>query len=322
MKRTIFLIVFLSFLSYSVSLSRVFNSEAAATSSSPTPKISQTPDPIPTSSFTPRVEATFTPTSQYQAINSIKPKLEAFIQVPSGTVSRPYVILSAYQSFSSESGPVSIRGTVQDKSFVCPSAPCALDFPASGQITFWAYNQNGVTSTENQANVQITAMTSGGYTLSIITLAKFVIFSDACASIWQNAESVPPSWAIFPQNPADLNTDKSLFYLASKLITSGAVNAKDCPGGGGGYNSPNACGMSTARDQMVAWQNQYDLDIWLTSRNDRIPPILLKTLIEVESQFWPTTQRLFLDEIGLGQVNQLGIDVVLRTNPDIYSHRQ
>jgi hypothetical protein len=232
---------------------------------------------------------------------------------------KPYVILSAYQSFSNDSGPIAIRGKVEDKNFVCPSTPCALDFPISGQITFQAYNNSGNTSDEIQANVQVTAITGGGYAVSIITLGKFVLFSDACANIWQNADSIPPSWSRFPQTPADLNTEKNLYYLASKLISSGAVNVKDCPGGGGGYNSPNACAMSKARDQMTAWQNQYDLNIWLAGRDDHIPPFLLKTLIEVESQFWPTTQRLFLDEIGLGQINQLGIDVLLRTNPDIYN---
>jgi hypothetical protein len=38
----------------------------------------------------------------------------------------------------------------------------------------------------------------------------------------------------------------------------------------------------------------------------------LKTLLEVESQFWPGNQRFYLLEFGLGQVNQLGLDPLLR----------
>jgi len=41
-------------------------------------------------------------------------------------------------------------------------------------------------------------------------------------------------------------------------------------------------------------------------------------LIEVESQFWPGNSRFYLDEIGLGQINQLGIDVLLRQDPSLY----
>jgi hypothetical protein len=69
---------------------------------------------------------------------------------------------------------------------------------------------------------------------------------------------------------------------------------------------------------MIEWQNQYDDYIWLVSRDDGIPPKILKTLLEIESQFWPGNQRFYLDEIGLGQVNQLGMDVLLRRDPALY----
>jgi hypothetical protein len=69
---------------------------------------------------------------------------------------------------------------------------------------------------------------------------------------------------------------------------------------------------------MIEWQNQYDDYMWLVSRDDGIPPKILKTLLEIESQFWPGNQRFYMDEIGLGQVNQLGMDVLLRRDPALY----
>jgi hypothetical protein len=69
---------------------------------------------------------------------------------------------------------------------------------------------------------------------------------------------------------------------------------------------------------MIEWQNQYDEYIWLASKEHGIPPKILKTLIEVESQFWPGNERFYVDEIGLGQLNQLGVDVLLRRNPTLY----
>jgi len=44
----------------------------------------------------------------------------------------------------------------------------------------------------------------------------------------------------------------------------------------------------------------------------------LKTLIDFESQYWPGNSRFYVDEVGLGQINQLGIDVLLRRDPTYY----
>lgn len=275
----------------------------------PTVNISGSPSP------TPVVQPKAPPL--VSSIDITKPKIEAFIRVPNEIVPKPYVILSGYQSFQSGSGPISLSGTVINKNFYCPSSPCAVEFPESAQITFHATNKNGDTSSEVQANILVRKLLDG-YSLEIITIGRFVVFSDSCANIWQNADPSPPGWARFPQNPDDLNTDKKLYYLATRLLTTGVVNAKDCPGGGFDNYSPNACGLAKAQEQMRIWQNQFDLNIWMVGRDEHIPPILLKTLLEIESQFWPTSQRLFLDELGLGQINQLGIDVLLRTNPGLY----
>ena len=317
MKRFLFLLIAISAISYGISFSRFVHPGDIQASSIGTPTSTPSPQPFLSPSPTPIIEITHTPSPLTTPIGIISPKLEAFIRVPSGVVPKPYVILSGYQSFPGASGSVTLSGFVQEKSFYCPASPCALEFPETAQISFRAMNNNGDSSSEVQANILVTKMTDG-YSVSIITLGKFVIFSDSCANIWQNAELSPPTWARFPQDPADLNTEKSLYYLAGRLLTTGVVNANDCPGGGWANNSPNACGLTKVKDQMTSWQNQYDLNIWLAGRDQHIPPVILKTLLEIESQFWPTSQRLFLDELGLGQINQLGIDVLLRTNPALY----
>ena len=321
MRQSLFLLFAISALSYGVFFPSITQpgSTLASNSSTPTRAITSTPTPssaVPSTS-TPRIETINTPIPFLDSVDVSRPKLEGFIRVPSGVVAKPFVILSGYQSFPGDAGAISISGIVQSKGFFCPTSPCSLEFPETDQISFRVQNKNGDSSSEVQATVLVTKM-EGGYALTIITLGKFVVFSDSCANIWQNADALPPDWAKFPQDPGELNTEKSLHYLAARLLTAGVVDAKDCPNGGWEGNAPNACGLDKVKDQMVAWQNQYDLNIWLVGRDEHIPPIILKTLLEIESQFWPTSQRLFLDELGLGQINQLGIDVLLRTNPGLY----
>lgn len=281
------------------------------------PGFTATLKPVILPSITPVIESTNTLLPPGQSPGYMKPILGAFISVPDGAVIAPYIILSGFQTYTGTSGPVSISGTVGQKTFECANSPCLLDFPQSGIITFHAKNGYADVSEENQANILVTSA-ADGYYLSVISLRKFVIFSDSCGSLWRNLSSDRPAWATFPQNPSELNSQKTLHYLASRLMASGVVDAKDCPGGGSDGSAPNPCGLAKVKEKMVAWQNQYDFDIWLTGRDQHLPPVLLKSVLEIESQFWPVTQRLFLDEIGLGQINQLGVDVLLRTNPALY----
>jgi hypothetical protein len=98
------------------------------------------------------------------------------------------------------------------------------------------------------------------------------------------------------------------------------VDVSDCPYGGlsADLSWPTACGLEAATEEMIAWQNQYDEYIWLASKEQGVPPKVLKSLIEIESQFWPGNSRFYLDEYGLGQINQLGVDVLLRNDPAVY----
>jgi hypothetical protein len=142
---------------------------------------------------------------------------------------------------------------------------------------------------------------------------------DSCSAIWGETPDQSNTWASFPATPQQLNTRKTLHYLAGKLMASGVVNASSCPGEGFLANgAPNACGLEVSKPEIILWQNQYDPVIWTSGRDIGIPPRLIKALIEMESQFWPANTRFFLNEFGLGKLTQVGADLALRWDEDLF----
>ncbi len=85
-----------------------------------------------------------------------------------------------------------------------------------------------------------------------------------------------------------------------------------------GLDWPTTCGLEKASSAMIEWQDWFDEYIWFSGKYHGIPPKILKTLIEAELEFWPGNSRFYVDEIGLGQINQLGVDVLLRRDPSLY----
>jgi hypothetical protein len=264
---------------------------------------------IPTATTTPKVPSNPIPT--------LSPELYAFVQAPEGPVAQPYITLFAFQTIPDVS--IEIRGTVNSRDFVCHGSPCAVPVLTSSIVVFRAISSAGSTSEEISATVRV-EQTDDGYYVYLDTVSQFASFSDSCLRSWGFRDDTNPTWAEFVQFPYLLNTDKVLHYLVTQLIIHGVVDVAGCPAGGLnlGLNWPTGCGLERAKDAMIAWQNQYDEYIWLASKDVGIPPKLLKTIIEVESQFWPGNQRFYLDEVGLGQLNQLGADVLLRRNPALY----
>ena len=242
----------------------------------------------------------------------------AFIQAPTRQVLRPYVKLIAFASLVRK-GLVQIRGFINSDQFVCPDAPCIVYLKSDSRLVFRAYAETGEVSDEIIASVSITQGTSG-YHVTLDTVSQYTKFADACSRIWGKRDENNVTWDDFAQFPYQLNTNKTLHTLAVKLILSGRVDVSSCPTGGLslGLNWPTACGLDKATNLMIAWQNQFDEYIWLASRDHGVPPKIMKSLIEYESQFWPGNSRFYIDEIGLGQVNQLGVDVLLRQDPTYY----
>ncbi|HLO15740.1 MAG TPA: hypothetical protein VK206_12980 [Anaerolineales bacterium] len=244
--------------------------------------------------------------------------LYAFIQAPTGTVSQPYVILTAFTSLP-RTVSITIRGFVNTVEFICTQSPCAIPLQSSSRLVFAAYADTGESSETVIASVSVTRVTDG-YLVTIDSVSQFNLFNNSCSLVWGVSDTENVTWDDFVQFPYELHTKKTLHTLATHLLLTGIVDARDCPAGGLsiGLNWPTACGLERARPKMIEWQNQFDDYIWLASKNQGIPPKILKTLIEIESQFWPGNARFYLDEFGLGQVNQLGVDVLLRKDPTLY----
>ncbi|MFT3893903.1 MAG: hypothetical protein QM730_19925 [Anaerolineales bacterium] len=245
-------------------------------------------------------------------------QLYAFIQAPSGAVQQPYVLLTAFGSIS-RSDAVVINGYINSDEFVCSKFPCAVYLTGSSRFIFRAYSSNGQSSDEVIASVSI-SQTQGGYLVSIDSVNQYSSFTDSCAAIWGVGDLENAQWDNFVQFPYQLGTKKTYHRLAAQLILNGAVDTRDCPYGGlsSGLDWPTACGLEKANNAVIEWQNKYDDRIWLSSKNQGIPPKILKTLIGIESQFWPGNSRFYMDEFGLGQVNQLGMDVLLRSDLQFY----
>lgn len=279
-----------------------------------------TSTPAPPATATPPFQtSTRSPESSLPTSVSVLPiGLYAFIQAPIGPVPEPYVILSAFSSLPT-SVPVVIRGFVNSDEFVCTQTPCAVQLQTSARLVFAAYAESGESSETVIASVSV-ARTDDGYLVTIDSVSQFTVFNDSCSVVWGIQDEANVSWNDFVQFPHELNTQKTLHNLATQLLINGIVDASDCPSGGLslGLDWPTACGLERARGAMIEWQNQYDEYIWLASRDQGIPPKVIKTLIEVETQFWPGNARRFLDEYGLGQVSQLGMDVLLRRDPTLY----
>jgi hypothetical protein len=278
-----------------------------------------TPTPVRATSTPPFLPSTGTPVISLPTSLSVLPSgLYAFIEAPKGLVPKPYVILSAFSALP-RTVSVTIRGFVNTDEFICTQPPCAIDLQTSSRFVFAAYSETGESSETVIASVSVTQET-GGYLVTIDSVSQFSLFSNACSIAWGVSDEANVPWDDFVQFPYQIHTKKTLHTLVTQLLLNGIVDASDCPAGGLslGLNWPTACGLERASSTMIEWQNQFDDHIWLASRNQGVPPKILKTLFEIESQFWPGNARFYLDEFGLGQLNQLGVDVLLRRDPTLF----
>jgi hypothetical protein len=263
--------------------------------------------------------STGTPPVSLPTSASVLPSgLYAFIEAPIGPVAQPYVILTAFSALPTQVSIV-IRGFINSDEFICTASPCAISLQTSSRLVFAAYSDTGESSETVIATVSVTR-TDNGYLVTIESVSQFQTFTNSCGVAWNVFDQSNATWDDFVQFPFELHTKKTLHTLATQLLLNGIVDASDCPAGGLslGLDWPTACGLERASRAMIEWQNQYDGHIWLASRDHGIPPKIIKTLIEVETQFWPGNSRFYLDEYGLGQVNQLGMDVLLRRDPTLY----
>jgi hypothetical protein len=134
------------------------------------------------------------------------------------------------------------------------------------------------------------------------------------------APTVGTSLSQTPALPELLATDQPYALLAGKLIWYGIVRP-EC-GGLSGLDpitlAPTGCGMLAARDQVRAWQNQFDGSIHRAASDAGVPAVMLKAVIGVESQFWPIWSPPD-GETGAAQITADGLDIPMRYDPGLYA---
>jgi len=280
----------------------------------PTSTLTSAPESLGTS--TPGIPpgTTLTPSG-----NNPSSGVYAYIQAPSSPLSKPYVILKAFTANPTVEKITTISGLINSKEFVCQSDTCVIYLDGNSNMVFHANTDRGSVSNDVIATVNVTPDPTGIF-VKVNTVSEFTTFTNYCSNVWGAYDQVNAKWDDFVQAPYELNTQKTLHNLATQLILNGIVDASSCPAGGlnTSLDWPTACGLEKATPKMIEWQNQYDDYIWLESKDYGIPPRIIKTMFEIESQFWPGNSRFYVDEYGLGQLNQLGVDVLLRRDPTLY----
>ncbi|MBI9049988.1 MAG: hypothetical protein JEZ00_11245 [Anaerolineaceae bacterium] len=139
-----------------------------------------------------------------------------------------------------------------------------------------------------------------------------------CQAAYGDGQPSVPDWLEPAQFNMNLSTNLRYDLLAGNLLRTGLVDGSNCPAGGlNADGSPDACGIALAWDESMTWQNQYDALILVTAQTYDLPPKVLKALIGVESQFWPASNWR-TGEIGLGQMTEMGADMLLTWHTESY----
>ncbi len=239
------------------------------------------------------------------------------IYPPALPVNAPYVLIKAIEPFS-EYKISRIAGTVNGDPFECLSDQCIVPLVQDSELSFWAESTFG-DQTEAVYAVARIWISNNFYNVRITNLEQYTDFSDSCKEIWgDTAQGDSPNWVFLPDSPDALHTEHNLHYLAGKLILHQFVDGSACPSGGLYTNgAPTGCGLVIAYDLMLEWQNRFDPTIWAAGKETGIAPVLIKSLMELETQFWPENAKYIYEEFGFTQINELGADVALRWNDDL-----
>lgn len=180
----------------------------------------------------------------------------------------------------------------------------------------------------NKSLSQVTTRALGLILLVILLMwtGLFVFFTSQATPVFaeerhicQDPVNIPIidwHWTYVPISANQLYTEERYFFLAGQLIENGVVDAGDCPAGGlmlNGY--ANACGMARAMPTVITVQNLLNEPILQAWQDVGVPPVLLKRLISVESQFWPSRHTNI--HYGYGHITNLGIRNALQWNPSL-----
>jgi hypothetical protein len=248
--------------------------------------------------------------------------------------SLPNLLLTGEEPLPNET-IISIQGTLNGDPFICNGDACAIPLQPTGQggvtVEFWADSSFGDASPKFSALVRVIPqgdfMSPEGASTDKPLYYVDVLSSQwrggalaSCSDIWGSFPPIggPPPWLTTPQDPQELYSAVSLYYLAGMLIANGEVDASECRDGG--LSTPltaSECGVRAAYEQVVAWQNRFDEEIWNVAQDTGVPAQLLKNIFSRESQFWPGIYQNY-KEAGLGQLTEKGADTVLLWNPGFF----
>jgi len=225
---------------------------------------------------------------------------------------------------------IGIGGFIEDEPFSCDS-PCYIDLAPTDEggktVEFWSYSSYGDSSEIYSAQVRVVEDSEGNpdqtyWYVDVLSDQWTGVSPASCAESWEAFPPVggPPVWLTTPKRPQDLVTDVPYNYLAANLIQAGIVDASACSNNGMlessyGYGANN-CGLETARDAVIEWQNRFDDLILEVAGETKVPAQLLKRLFARESQFWPAIYAG--SDIGLGQLTENGADTTLLWNSSFY----
>ena len=230
---------------------------------------------------------------------------------------------------------ISLQGFMDGEPFVCNGESCAIPLSPTGQqginIEFWADSSFGDSSPRYSALVRVLPrgdfMSPDQISNDPTRFYVDVLSSQwrggaqaSCSAIWEVFPPVggPPPWLSTPDDPQNLYSAVSLYYLAGMLIANEHVDANECRDGGlQGPLTASECGVRAVYEQVIAWQNQFDEEILQVARDTGVPAQLLKNVFSRESQFWPGIYQNY-KEAGLGQLTENGADTILLWNPNFF----
>ena len=203
----------------------------------------------------------------------------------------------------------------------CDQASCELRMPVTDEngvwVEYWAASDFGDESEhatfllrnvpdENQNDL---------YRLDVLG-ADWDAEAPAGAALWNVLPALDHPEAAALEQPLSagyLTTTNRYLYLAGHLIQSGVVDGSSCTGYGLLDNrTANPCGEKLAAEKVLAWQNQYDQQIYEAAIKYNVPARVLKGIIAQETQFWPYPVAPY--ELGLGRITENGVDMLLTWN--------
>ena len=120
-----------------------------------------------------------------------------------------------------------------------------------------------------------------------------------------------------PESADQLHTEENYFFLAGQLIRNKIVDASICPSGGlrkTNMPMPAACNRQTS---VIFIQNMLNEPILQAWKDTGVPPVLLKQLIRIESQFWPSQYNT--THFGFGHITDIGMQNALDWNRNLYT---